>query len=79
MTTTVDTAYRRSSECADGSCVEVFSSPHGEILVRDSKNPDQTPLSYTRDEWSAFVLGVKAGEFDFDLFDMSGAGSVALH
>lgn len=73
MTTTPASVYRRSSHCADGSCVEVSPLADGSVSVRDSKNIDQTALTYTRDEWSAFVLGVKAGEFDFGLF-----GSPAL-
>jgi hypothetical protein len=36
-----------------------------QYLVRDSKNPDQAALSFTADEWTAFVAGVEAGEFRF--------------
>lgn len=35
-----------------------------EIALRDSKLPDSPVLTYTRDEWRAFVAGVKDGEFD---------------
>ena len=34
------------------------------ITIRDSKNPDGPKLVFTPDEWQAFVLGVKDGEFD---------------
>lgn len=37
--------------------------PEG-ILVRDSKQPEATPLRFTRDEWDAFLSGVRGGEFD---------------
>lgn len=40
-----------------------------EILVRDSKvsRLGAAPtLSFTKPEWRAFVLGVKAGEFDLE-------------
>lgn len=46
-----------------GNCVEL--APVGdEIYVRDSKNPGDLPLVFTRAEMAAFVHGVKAGEFD---------------
>lgn len=35
-----------------------------EILVRDGKDPDGPALRFTRAEIRAFILGVKAGEFD---------------
>jgi hypothetical protein len=34
------------------------------ILMRDSKTPDGPVLGYTEEEFWAFILGVKAGEFD---------------
>lgn len=55
--------WRRSSACASGNCVEAARFA-GRVLVRDAKNPDQTPLSFDEDEWTAFVEGVKKGEFD---------------
>lgn len=54
--------WTRSSFCSDAACVEVLRAD-ALILVRDSKNPDQRELSFTRDEWRAFIEGVKAGEF----------------
>jgi hypothetical protein len=57
--------YRISSFCSHGDCVEVGQLPEGSVTVRDTKDPDRrTELVFTRDEWAAFVLGVKAGEFD---------------
>lgn len=38
------------------------------VVMRDAKNPDGPTLYFTEDEWDAFVLGVKDGEFD-DLLD----------
>jgi hypothetical protein len=38
----------------------------GEVQVRDGKISDGPVLSYTPEEWAAFVEGVKAGEFDVD-------------
>ena len=58
--------WRRTSFCGGGECVEV--AKHDQmILVRDSKDPGQVPLRYTRDEFRAFADGIKAGELD-DLF-----------
>ena len=60
--TTRETRWRRSKLCASGACVEVARV--GELfLIRDSKNSDIGPLAFSRDEWEAFVAGVKADEF----------------
>lgn len=34
------------------------------VLVRDTKDPAKTTLSYSHGEWDAFLKGVKSGEFD---------------
>lgn len=34
------------------------------VVLRDANDPDGVALYYTPDEWEAFVLGVKDGEFD---------------
>jgi Domain of unknown function (DUF397) len=57
--------FQRSSFCANVGCVEATLLADGSVAVRDSKNPSRRPLVYTGPEWTAFVLGVKAGEFDF--------------
>jgi hypothetical protein len=33
-------------------------------LMRDAGNPDGPVLAFTPEEWEAFTLGVKDGEFD---------------
>lgn len=56
--------YRKSSKSGPYSdnCVEV-AFVDGGVAVRDSK--DRGPVQvYTDAEWSAFVEGVRAGEFD---------------
>jgi hypothetical protein len=58
-----DLGWRRASRCGNSSCVEV-AMRGDEIALRDSKLPDSPVLTYTRDEWRAFVAGVKDGEFD---------------
>lgn len=54
-----------SSFCSFGNCVEVGQTPDGAVVVRDTKDRGQQALSFTDEEWRAFVAGVKAGEFDF--------------
>jgi len=56
-------AWRRSSYCANSGCVDVASVGE-QIAVRDSKDPAGPVLLYRRDEFRAFVEGVKSGEFD---------------
>ncbi|MDD7941524.1 DUF397 domain-containing protein [Actinomycetospora lutea] len=52
---------RTSSFCTDGSCVGV-ALDQDEVRVVDTKSSEA--LRFTPAEWSAFVAGVKAGEFD---------------
>jgi len=54
--------WQKSSYCGTNACVEVAQTSDA-VLVRDSKNPQAAPLAFTADEWSAFLLGVQAGEF----------------
>jgi Domain of unknown function (DUF397) len=49
---------------ANGDCVEVASLPDGLIGVRDSKDADGPVLRFTQSEWTAFLSGVRIGEFD---------------
>jgi hypothetical protein len=49
--------------CANSGCVEI-ALIRDEVGVRDSKRATSPVLTYTRDEWRAFIAGVKAGEFD---------------
>lgn len=58
--------WRKSSRSgATGSnCVEVAELSGGVRAVRDSKDPSGPALRFTPSEWSAFVAGVRDGEFD---------------
>ena len=59
-----DAPFRKSSFSApDGGCVEVGVAG-GRLLVRDTKNREGAVLSFTPQEWDAFVRSVRAGEFD---------------
>ncbi|GAA0853611.1 DUF397 domain-containing protein [Streptosporangium amethystogenes subsp. fukuiense] len=46
-----------------GNCVEVAPTRGGGRAVRDSKDPSGPVLYFTPSEWSAFLGGVKLGEF----------------
>ncbi len=34
------------------------------VAVQNSNDPTKNTLTFTREEWIAFIKGVKAGEFD---------------
>jgi hypothetical protein len=55
---------KSSASNSAGTCVEAASVRAGEILVRNSNHPEGPLLSFTKAEWTAFLAGVKAGEFD---------------
>jgi Domain of unknown function (DUF397) len=71
----------KSSSSSTGNCVDVehvicvgvghvAAVDVGEeaFIVVDTKMKGEGPkLVFNRKEWDAFVAGVKAGEFDFDL------------
>jgi hypothetical protein len=48
----------------NGNCVEVAPLGRGHVGVRDSKDKTGPVLQFTPDEWSAFIGGVRNGEFD---------------
>ncbi len=56
--------YRKSSFSVDGGCVEVRRLPDGTVSLRDSKDPSLPAHSFTPREWTAFLAGVRNGEFD---------------
>ncbi|OQO89949.1 DUF397 domain-containing protein [Saccharomonospora piscinae] len=53
----------KSSFSNQHNCVE-FRRVDGGVEVRNSKRPDEATIRYTDSEWSAFIAGAKAGEFD---------------
>ncbi|MFG2191732.1 DUF397 domain-containing protein [Streptomyces sp. NPDC048639] len=57
--------WRKSSHSNGdgGECVEVADGCPGVVPVRDSKNPHGPHLAFTNSAWTAFVSGVKSGEF----------------
>lgn len=57
-------AWISSRFCNASACVQVAHLPGGMVAVRDSKNTARPAHIFDREEWAAFVTGVKAGDFD---------------
>ncbi|WP_155375497.1 DUF397 domain-containing protein [Catellatospora vulcania] len=57
--------WRKSSRSDNngGQCVEVAMAEIA-VSVRDSKDPSGAVLTFTSDDWTAFLSGIKDGEFD---------------
>lgn len=61
-----DGDFKVSAACSTGgvfNCVAVAITQDG-IGVRDTKDAAKTTLSFSRDEWTAFVEAAKQGQFD---------------
>lgn len=58
-----DIPWRTAVKSAASNCVKV-ARRNGVIVIADSKNPSGPVLSYTLDEFDAFLDGAKNGEFD---------------
>jgi hypothetical protein len=56
-------SWRTATMSGGTNCVQV-KSQNGMIVVGNSRLADGPFLSYTRDEWTAFLDGAKKGEFD---------------
>lgn len=64
-----DLRWRKSTVSnPSGNCVELAELAGGDIAVRNSRHPGGPTIVYTRAEISAFILGIRGGEFD-DLAD----------
>lgn len=52
-----------NSDCQSCDCVGV-SYTNGEVLVTNTTTKDGVMAKFTPAEWTAFIAGVKKGEFD---------------
>jgi pyocin large subunit-like protein len=60
----VGAVWRKSSRSsASGNCVEVADNLGDIVAVRDTKDRDGGTLTFTHDQWNAFITGIKNGEF----------------
>lgn len=55
--------YKSSYSSDTANCLEIAVLP-ATILVRDSKDPDGSTLSYTTASWRDFISGIRGGDFD---------------
>ncbi|MFV2195486.1 DUF397 domain-containing protein [Nocardiopsis sp. LOL_012] len=54
--------FRRSSYSgSQGNCVEIADAAAFHA-VRDSKTPEQAPLTFGRDEWASFLNTTKSNQ-----------------
>jgi hypothetical protein len=58
-----DALWRTAAKSGGGNCVQV-ARREGNIMIADSKHPGGPILSYTVEEFDAFLDGAKKGEFD---------------
>jgi Domain of unknown function (DUF397) len=57
--------WRKSTASNASSCVEVAFADES-VLVRNSRDPLGPILSFSREEWMAFLEGAHNGEFTLD-------------
>jgi hypothetical protein len=56
-------SWHKSSASGESGCVEV-SRDRENVWVRDSKDPSGPVLRFNDEEWAAFLVGARRGEFD---------------
>ena len=60
-----DLRWRKPSACSSGSaCVEIAALPGGGAAIRNSADPTGPQLRFNAAEWAAFLVAVKADQFD---------------
>jgi len=55
--------WRKSSFSVGDSCVECATTGRA-VWVRDSKDPQGPELAFDPEAWTAFIAGVRRGDFD---------------
>jgi hypothetical protein len=63
----LESAIWQKASCSSGNggnCVEVARNLPGIVAVRDSKDPSGPALTFTPDQWRAFLGVARYGHFD---------------
>jgi hypothetical protein len=55
--------WRITSQCESGGCVGVARDQEF-VVIGNSSSPEAPVSRFTRQEWRAFIAGVKLGDFD---------------
>jgi len=55
---------KASASYANSNCVEVRMRADGRVEVRNSRIPEVQLPAFTPQEWTAFIEGARAGEFE---------------
>jgi Domain of unknown function (DUF397) len=55
--------WHKSSFSGASGCIEV-AFVQGNVAIRDSKNQQGPVLVFSPNEWTAFLSGVRGGEFE---------------
>lgn len=56
----MNSGWRKSRRCETSDCVEL-DTQGGDVLMRDSKNPDGVVLKFSEKEWLAFCVSARDG------------------
>lgn len=56
--------FKSSYSMQNGDCVEVRNQDVSGMGLRDSKVPNSPVLTFTATEWTMFIRGVQADEFE---------------
>lgn len=56
-------SWRTATMSGGGNCVQV-KAQHGMVIIGNSRLADGPFITYTKDEFAAFLDGAKKGEFD---------------
>jgi hypothetical protein len=63
---TIGLQWRKTRRSANnGACVEL-APVSGQILIRDSKDPNGPVIKYSGGSWRLFITAAKTGHFDAD-------------
>ena len=61
---TSNAAWITSRACNNSACVQVAHLPGGMVAIRDAKDTSKPAHVFDSEEWSAFITGIKSGDFD---------------